>query len=663
MLNMQSIISRQNKLREDALATSNFIVFGNEPLSFFEQREWLVTNGTGSYASGTVAGVLSRRYHGLLVAALSPPLGRTLLGVKLDETALYNSKEFSLFSNRWDNGKVTPEGYQYIESFALEGTVPVWTFGFSDVKIEKRIWMEPKLNTTYVQYQVLRSSLPLQFNVKAMVNYRGYHNTTHAGNWHFGIEPISNGCKVNAYPGAIPFYILSNRAQAKVENQWYYGYVLSKEEERGLDSKEDHLHACSFDVTLGEKESVTFVFTTEANADLQGSAALKKSQQHQNVQPAWIAQLMLAADAFIVDRPPDGKTVIAGYHWFGDWGRDTMISLPGLTLATGRENVAKSILETFAKYVDQGMLPNRFPDSNQAPEYNTVDASLWYFEAIRAYYESTKDQSLIEELFPVLTEMIHWHQKGTRYQIHVDPKDGLLYAGEKGVQLTWMDAKIGDWVVTPRIGKPIEINALWFNALKTMGNFARLLKKDPLAFDEAADKVKVGFQRFWNQEKGFCYDVIDGPEGNDPTLRPNQIFAVSLQESPLSKEQQKAIVEVCGLSLLTSRGLRSLAPTDAKYKGEYKGSPTQRDSVYHQGTVWGWLLGPYCLAHYKVFGDAKAALEILGSMSFHLSEAGLGTCSEIFDGDPPFTPRGCIAQAWTVAEILRAWKILNEACK
>lgn len=336
-----------------------------------------------------------------------------------------------------------------------------------------------------------------------------------------------------------------------------------------------------------------------------------------------------------------------------------MISLPGLTLATGRESIAKSILKTFSQFVDRGMLPNRFSDSNQTPEYNTVDASLWYFQAIYAYYEATKDREFIAEIFPVLSEMIRWHEKGTRYQIHVDPKDGLLYAGEKGVQLTWMDVKIGNWVVTPRIGKPIEINALWFNALKIMGNFSRLLNKDPLFFDQSADKAQEGFQRFWNPKTGYCYDVIDGPDGDDSTLRPNQIFAVSLEESPLALDLQKAIVKVCSDHLLTSRGLRSLSPTDSKYRGEYKGSPTERDSVYHQGTVWGWLLGSYCLANFKVFGDRQASLNILELMSSHLSEAGLGTCSEIFDGNPPFTPRGCIAQAWTVAEILRAWHILK----
>jgi predicted glycogen debranching enzyme len=321
--------------------------------------------------------------------------------------------------------------------------------------------------------------------------------------------------------------------------------------------------------------------------------------------------------------------------------------------------VARTILRTYAAYADQGMLPNRFPDSGEEPEYNTVDATLWYFQAIRAYYEASGDDQLLRELYPVLAEIIAWHQQGTRYNIRVAP-DGLLYAGEPGVQLTWMDAKVDDWVVTPRIGKPVEVNALWFNALKTMAHFARLLGEGDEEYEAAAEQTRQGFWRFWNERRGACYDVLDGPEGNDPALRPNQILAVSLPESPLTAGQGRAVVDLCGRLLLTSHGLRSLAPTDPAYQGHYGGDRRQRDGAYHQGTVWGWLLGPYCLAHLRVYGRPEQAITFLKPLAQHLAAAGLGSLAEIFDGDEPFAPRGCYAQAWSVAQTLQAWHIISQ---
>jgi predicted glycogen debranching enzyme len=352
----------------------------------------------------------------------------------------------------------------------------------------------------------------------------------------------------------------------------------------------------------------------------------------------------------------DGRSVIAGYHWFSDWGRDTMIALPGLTLATGRPQIAESILRTFARYVDRGMLPNRFPDAGEAPEYNTVDATLWYFEAIRAYHALTADDQLLRELFPVLKEIIYWHRHGTRYRVHVDPADGLLYAGEPGVQLTWMDAKVGDWVVTPRTGKPVEINALWYNALRAMEGFALRLGRSSASYARAAERALHGFQRYWNDASGYCFDVLDGPQGNDPSLRPNQLLAVSLPHSPLGSAQQRAVVDTCSRRLLTSLGLRSLASEDADYKGHYGGDLRRRDAAYHQGTVWGWMIGPFVSAYLRVYRDPAAALTFLEPFAYHLLDHGLGSISEIFDGDSPFTPRGCIAQAWSVAEVLRAWR-------
>ncbi|WP_392477924.1 amylo-alpha-1,6-glucosidase [Nostoc sp. C110] len=653
------------------------IEFGREicgNLDTAESREWLVTNGIGGYASGTVAGLLTRRYHGLLVAALKPPLGRTLLLAKLDETILYDNRSYSLDTNRWADGTVSPHGYQNIERFSLEGTIPLWRFAVADALLEKRVWMQQGVNTTYVQYTLRRATQPLKLTLKAMVNYRDYHSDTQSNGWKMSIEEVEQGICVTAYPGAVLMYLLSDGGSASIADNWYYGFDLAVERYRGLRDREDHLHAATFEVTLNPGEAIAFVASTEKQANLNAEAALKlRRAQEQKLtgiwktnqplktkeSPIWIKQLILAADQFIVDRPmpedPYGKTIIAGYHWFSDWGRDTMISLPGLTISTGRPEVARSILRTFARYVDQGMLPNRFPDAGEQPEYNTVDATLWYFEAVRAYYSATDDDTLLGELFPILADIIDWHCRGTRYNIHLDSADGLLFAGVPGVQLTWMDAKVDDWVVTPRIGKPIEVNALWYNALRTMAKFARHLGKPHQEYEAMADRAKYRFSRFWNDETGYCYDVLDSPDGDDAALRPNQIFAVSLPESPLTPAQQKSVVEVCGRRLLTSHGLRSLAPDHFQYQGKYGGNQYQRDGAYHQGTVWGWLLGPFVLAHLRVYKNPEQARQFLEPMANHLTTHGLGSLSEIFDGDAPMTPRGCIAQAWTVAEVLRAW--------
>jgi predicted glycogen debranching enzyme len=368
----------------------------------------------------------------------------------------------------------------------------------------------------------------------------------------------------------------------------------------------------------------------------------------------FVRALFVAADQYVVARA-ECKTVIAGYHWFGDWGRDTMIALPGLALSTGRPEIARRILTTFAKFVDQGMLPNRFPDQGEAPEYNTVDATLWYVDAIREYVRVTDDEKTLAQLFPVLEDIIRWHRQGTRYGIKEDQSDSLLRAGETGVQLTWMDSKIGDWVVTPRSGKPIEINALWYNALRSMASFAKRLGRPTTPWETLADKVKRGFDRFWHPRLQYCYDVVDGPTAFDDSLRPNQIFVVSLPESPLSAERQKRVVDVVGRHLLTSYGLRSLAPGDKQYCPRYCGDVRSRDGAYHQGTTWAWLLGPFARAHYKVYGDKAAALAFLSPLQDHLGDYGLGSIAEVFDADPPFLPGGCIAQAWSVSETLRSW--------
>jgi predicted glycogen debranching enzyme len=677
---------QSSAFKEQVVSEQAEVQFGREicgDLEAAESREWLVTNGIGGYASGTMAGSLTRRYHGLLLAALQPPVGRTLLVSAIDEIVHYAGADFSLATHRWASGAVDPKGFVLLEEFHLEGSTPVWTYALADALLEKRVWMRQGENTTYIQYTLLRGSSALEMDLKALVNYRDFHSITHAGDWRMNITPVEQGVKVLAYEGATPFYLKCSAATCELRHEWYLECNYSAETERGLSDKEDRLFAALFHTRLEVGASVTLIATTEALALPDGETARAERANHDvklfhewqakdealaEAAPSWLWQLILAADQFVVKRSlpeePDGRSIIAGYHWFGDWGRDTMIALSGLTLATGRASVAKQILLAFSRYVDGGMLPNNFPDAGGKPEYNTVDAALWYFEAVRQYFAATQDTPTLQKLFPILAGMIDAHNAGTRYNIHVDPADGLLYAGGPGVQLTWMDAKIGDWVVTPRTGKPVEVNALWINALETMAGFSRVLAKPREAYEKLAATAKKSFQKFWNVDRNCCFDVIDSPGiGNDASLRPNQIFAVSLPASPLSAEQQKAVVDVCAGHLLTSHGLRSLAPGEPGYTGHYGGSPRDRDAAYHQGTVWGWLLGSFAIAHYRIYRDLQAALRYLEPLGRQIYSSGLGTLNEIFDGDAPFTPCGCIAQAWTVAEVLRAWTELANARK
>ena len=642
-----------------------------------ERREWLVTNGLGGFASGTIAGSLTRRYHGLLVAALHPPLGRRLVVAKLAEDVEYLGRAFELSTDRWADGTVAPHGYRTLERFRLDGTTPVWAHACADALLEKRVWMEPGANTTYVRYDVRRAGAPLTLALRALVNHRDYHATTRAGGWTMTVTPVSGGVRVDAFDGAVPVLLLAAGTETTPAHSWYERFALPREAERGLDAEDDHLHAVTFRATLRAGDRLTVVLSTEPAPAIDDEAAWARRAAYEDellvrwrrawpgaaTAPAWVRQLVLAADQFVARRPlaeePDGMTIIAGYHWFGDWGRDTMIALPGLALATGRQDLAIRVLRTFTRFLDRGMLPNRFPDQGETPEYNTVDATLWWFEAIRATHAATGDDGLLKELWPALESVVDWHRRGTRYGIAVDPGDGLLRAGEPGVQLTWMDARVGDWVVTPRIGKPVEINALWYNALRAMAAFARRLRVPAAPWEAAAEGVRQAFGRFWSERAGHCHDVLDGPDGDDGALRPNQVFAVALPESPLSVDRQRRVVDACARHLLTSHGLRSLAPGDPAYCGAYCGPATQRDGAYHQGTVWGWLLGPFALAHARAHGDREAARALLEPLAHHLADYGVGSIAEIFDGEAPFAPRGCIAQAWSVAETLRAWQTLS----
>ncbi len=660
----------------DALAGLAPIRFGRAicgDLAAAERREWWLANGRGGYAGGTIAQSLTRRYHGLLVAPVDPPLGRVLVLAKADARIVADGVSQPLFTNRWGSGAVQPAGYLALESFHLDGTVPVWRFAVGDRIVEERIWMEPGADTVYVAWRLegeTASSLP-RLSVSLLANGRDHHGDT----WPEGFSPQI------AVEGSTLTVMVPNRFELQVatggaitpQRDWYRDFDLSVERERGLGVCNSHLHIAEIDLPLPPAKwtGLAAGLVWQAVPDL--DAALERRRAHDcavleravaadpvfAAAPGWVGRLVLATDAFIIARPlpdlPEGQSVIAGYPWFGDWGRDTMISLPGLCLATGRFDTARLILETFTRFVDRGMVPNVFPGAGATPDYNTADASLWFIEAWRAYVEATGDVAALRRAFPVLADIVDWHTKGTRYGIAVDPADGLLRAGEPGIQLTWMDARVGDWVVTPRIGKPVEINALWYNALVAIAGMAEQIGAPADLFRAAAAKARQGFARFVRPDGDGLYDVLDGPGGDDASLRPNQIFAVSLPVSPLDPAAQRAVVERCGNSLVTSYGLRSLAPGEPGYRPACRGTVNERDGAYHQGTVWAWLLGPWALAHYRVYGDAAAAQRFLRPAADHLSDAGLGQISEIFDGEPPHTPRGCPAQAWSVACILEAW--------
>ncbi|HUL41566.1 MAG TPA: amylo-alpha-1,6-glucosidase [Burkholderiales bacterium] len=664
----------------------NFIRFGREicgNLAEAERREWWLGNGLGGYAAGTIAGTLTRRYHGLLIAPVNPPLGRYLVFAKADATMNDGRRDWPLATNRWSSGAVEPQGFVHIESFHLDGRMPVWRYAIGEYVIEQRIWLEPGANATYVAYRLEPNPLPpqtqLMLSVKLLINARDHHVNTRPGQFSPVIECQTQSLKVR-HPNWFTLHFRACCGSIESRHDWYENFDLPVERERGLPDRDSHLcvGVATFELRSGEWAGFVASLSEQASPAIEDAmrrfhwrdAELLRRAKVQVPElidaPQWVDQMALAANTFIFARPlpdfPDGQSVIAGYPWFGDWGRDTMIALPGITLATGQFDCARNILQTFAHFIVRGMLPNVFPNAGDTPEYNTVDAALWYIEAWRAYIAATRDALALRAVFPVLQEIIRCYRDGTRYEIGMDA-DALLRAGEPGVQLTWMDAKVGDRVVTPRIGKPVEINALWYNALQSMAQFATDLKQPAQIYQELAARTRYGFSRFINRENGGLYDVLDGPQGTDSTVRPNQIFAVSLPYSPLHKDTQIGVVRLCGRELLSSYGLRSLSPSHPDFHPYYVGGVMVRDGGYHQGPVWAWLLGHYVLAEYRVHGDAKAAQRRLEPLEDHLLDAALGNISEIFDGAPPHTPRGAPCQAWSVGCVLETWLQLERAKK
>jgi predicted glycogen debranching enzyme len=642
------------------------------------QREWLATNGIGGYASGSLSGANTRRYHGLLVAALTPPTGRRCLLSKVEETLLLNGETFELSANRYP-GAIHPQGYRWLERFQA---LPAPAFLYRprpDTLLEKRIWMPYGRNTVCLRYALRKAPAPLLLRLSPLVCWKDYHSEMH-----FWKDFPAQVCVLEGETRLQPttespmLRLLAPGTRWEPAGYWHYRVEHPREQERGFDYLEDLYCPGHFLADLAPGASLTLIATLEECVEPPEVSwrALRERQEslilRAHASDDLTRALTLAADAFLMDapavnravcRPEDDaprlrrSTVIAGYHWFTDWGRDTMIALPGLCLATGRHDVARDILTSYAAYFSEGMLPNRFPDQGETPEYNAVDAALWFFHALDAYVRQTEGGwELARELWGVLKESVDWHLRGTRYGVRVDPADGLLHAGVPGVQLTWMDARIGERVVTPRIGKPVEINALWYHALCIMKGLAQRLGEDPQSYARLASRTAKSFRKAFVRPDGQgLYDVI-GAEGPDASIRPNQIFAVSLPHSPLTAEQQRAVVETVERHLLTPCGLRTLSPEDPAYVPRYRGSPQERDAAYHQGTVWAWLLGAFVDAHLKVYREPQRARVLLSCLPAHLQEAGVGYCSEIFDADPPHTPDGCIAQAWSVAELLRAWR-------
>jgi predicted glycogen debranching enzyme len=630
------------------------------------KREWLETNGIGGFASSTVAGLNTRRYHGLLVAATQPPVGRMVLLSKFEETLVFRGRRYELSANRYP-GVIHPQGYQYLKEFRLD-PFPVFVYQVEDVELEKSIFMVHGGNSTVIRYSVLRSgSQELSLELRPLIAFRDYHNTTHAnGSLNPVLDVDAEVIGMTPYAGLPALYLSHSQAEVTPTGHWYHNFEYEIEQQRGLDYQEDLFNPCLLVLDLQVNSEAAIIASTErrsaASVPTLRDAEIARRDSVAATAPVdddFVRALTVAADQFIVQRG-DQSTVIAGYHWFSDWGRDTMIALPGLALSINRPEVARSILLAFANSIDRGMLPNRFPDSGETPEYNTVDATLWFFEAVRALLERTGDHEFVHgRLYPVLADIIAWHERGTRYGIHLDT-DGLLHAGEPGVQLTWMDAKIGDWVVTPRHGKPVEIQALWYNALRIIEELAGTYGDEPAQSHYAglAGRARESFRRkFWNESQNCLYDVVDGGV-RDSSIRPNQIFAVGLHHEMLSEQEAASVVDKVQHHLLTPYGLRSLSPEDPNYRGRYDGDPRSRDSAYHQGTVWPWLLGPFLRAYLRVNGASLAAKvqaeQWTEQLRAYLENEGVGQLPEVFDGDAPHRAGGCMAQAWTAAEVLRS---------
>lgn len=637
-------------------------------------KEWLITNGLGGYASSSLSFMNTRRYHGLLVASMEPPVDRIVLLSALDEEIQTNSVTYELACHRYP-GVVHPQGFRYIAEFS-QGPIPAWKYDIDGIQVLKTLFMEHGKNTVFVRYDihVPPEKGSCRMRVRPLTSMRDFHKLTRQ---HDGISQGSLGYGTmlldNSGEDSLKGLNLVSNARYIPAGEWYYDFEYPLEMERGYDFHEDCFQPGYFEMQLVHGHNELFIVaSTEKRTDV-SLASVRKAYEDEKKRISMICQgsdfteilpskLAMAADTFIVRRSSTGKhSIIAGYPWFADWGRDTMISLPGLTLVTGRYDVAASILSTFAENCRDGLIPNKFPDhSSESYAYNTVDASLWFINALWKYLEYTGDMQTVKKMWTTVDDIILSYSRGTEFGIKVDTDHLVRHDG----QLTWMDSKVGDMEITPRKGKACEINALWYNALVIASKLASELGIENTNFAEKAEVVRGNFEpAFWNEEQGCLYDCIDydaqGREYKDGSVRPNQILAVSLPHCMLEQKKAKSIVKKVQQHLLTPRGLRTLAPHEAAYTGKYEGDVLQRDMAYHNGTVWPWLLGPFVSAYCRTKGHSLRsrmdAKELLDGFIPHLAEAGIGTISEIFDGNEPHIPRGCVSQAWSVAEILRSY--------
>jgi predicted glycogen debranching enzyme len=661
---------------------------GKNDLDAFLMQEWLVTNGLGGYASGTIAGVATRRFHGLLIAALPAPHGRTMMLNHLTESVLLpDGSAILLSSDEGRPGDAQTAGAQYLAEFRLEMGLPVWRYAVGDTVLEKHLLMPYRQNTVHVTYTLLTGKSPVQLQLRPAMYFRPHEGlVSDPLTVPYILTIVEDRYEVSVREDLPPLRlrltgedVALTLDRGLIKEQFY-----RLEAWRGYDAQGGLWSPGYFTVTLQPDHAATLIASAETWTTIDAltpDEALPAERERRErllaaasppAQAGMGAELLLAADQFII--MPAGRieeaarasaagdevrTVIAGYHWFTDWGRDTMIALEGLTLVTGRLAEAGWILRTFAHYVRDGLIPNMFPEGEREGLYHTADATLWFFHAVDRYVQVTDDRETLRLILPTLRDIVHHHLAGTHFGIGVDPRDGLLQQGAAGYQLTWMDAKVGDWVVTPRRGKAVEINALWYNALQLLAQWLNEAEEQSAAQALAAqaEQTRQSFnERFWYAEGGYLYDVIDGEQGNDPACRPNQLLALSLPYPILHIDRWPAVLKVVTQRLLTPVGLRSLASGHPDYKPAYDGDLRARDAAYHQGTVWGWLIGPFIDAWLKVTPeDNEGARRILAGFEPHLSAACIGSISEIFDAEPPFTARGCVAQAWSVAEVLRCW--------
>ncbi|HYC77148.1 MAG TPA: amylo-alpha-1,6-glucosidase, partial [Planctomycetota bacterium] len=641
--------------------------------------EWLETNGLGGYACGTASGLRTRRYHGLLVAAARPPAERRVLLAALDVVLHLDDRRIDLGVARYGD-VVHPDGHRRLAGFRVD-PFPTRTWSDDDWELDEELFMPHGRDAVVIRWRLkarptahgrTRDLSRARLEVRPLIAFRDDHALTRRNDVLRGDLAIEPGrVRVRPYDGLPSLAFAHDAARVARAGVWYERVTYVEERARGFDHVEDLFNPCALEFALGGPGEATLVATLD---DLASSevCALRAAEVARREALAAAAPstddatrlLAVAADRFVVRRGAS-RTIVAGYPWFVDWGRDAMIALPGLLLATRRFDDAREVLRTFAAHLDGGMLPNRFPDVGETPEYNSVDAALWFVEAARAFLAATGDRTFaLRTLLPAIRAIAAAHLAGTRHGVRVDA-EGFLRAGAPGVQLTWMDAKVGDHVVTPRGGRPVEIQALWFNALRVLAAFERLDGAPGAAAeaDARAETLRAAFARtFWNPTESCLYDVVDDDGAPDPSVRPNQIFAVSLHHALVDGERARAVVRRIERDLLTPVGLRTLAPDDARYAGRYEGGPEARDRVYHQGAAWPWLLGPFLEASLRVHGRSRgatvAARRRLEALLSELRRAGLGSLSELHDGDRPHAARGCFAQAWSVAEALRLSEIL-----